>query len=164
MDQCVLDLARALPGRAFLPGTPGYADSLNSYFSAQESYIKPACIVRPETTAEVSTVVLHLAQANQMHGIGSVKFAIRSGGHACFPGSANISDGVTVDLRGMNSIEIHEDSSQVTIGTGVSWGEVYRTLDPLGLAVPGGRHSQVGVGGLTLGGKPRTLLHPHSHP
>jgi len=126
---------------------------LSTYFSAQESQIKPACIVRPQTTADVVTTVSHLVQANQLHGIGSLKFAIHSGGHACFAGSANVSDGVTIDLRGLNSIDVNEGASEVSIGTGVSWEEVYRRLDPLGLAVPGGRHSQVGVGGLTLGGE-----------
>lgn len=64
-----------------------------------------------------------------------------------------MSDGVTIDLRGLNSIDVNEGASEVSIGTGVSWEEVYRRLDPLGLAVTGGRHSQVGVGGLTLGGE-----------
>ena len=147
------DLSRVLPGKVFVPGGQEYTESLNSYFSAQESQIKPACIVRPQNTADVVTVVAYLIQANQLSGIGSLKFAIRSGGHACFAGSANLTDGVTIDLRGLNSIEVDQGSLQVSIGTGASWGEIYRTLDPLGLAVPGGRHSQVGVGGLTLGGE-----------
>ena len=147
------DLSRALPGNVFVPEDQEYTESLNSYFSAQESQIKPACIVRPRSTADVVTVIAYLVRANQLNGIGSLKFAIRSGGHACLAGSAKLIDGVTIDLRGLNSIEVDQDSLQVSIGTGASWGEVYRTLDPLGLAVPGGRHSQVGVGGLTLGGE-----------
>ena len=156
MEQHLSDLSQSLPGKVFLPESQEYKESIDSYFSAQESQLKPACIVRPQNTADVVTVISRLVQANQLHGIGSFKFAIRSGGHACFAGSANVSDGVTLDLRGLNSIEVNEDSSQVSIGTGASWGEVYRKLDALGLAVPGGRHSQVGVGGLTLGGKNTT--------
>lgn len=45
-----------------------------------------------------------------------------------------MSDGVTIDLRGLNSIDVNEGASEVSIGTGASWGEVYRRLDPLGLA------------------------------
>ena len=153
MEQHVSGLLEALPRKVFLPERPEYAESLNTYFSAQESQVKPACVVRPQTTTDVVTTVSHLVQANQLHGIGSIKFAIRSGGHACFAGSANEPGGVTIDLRSLNSIDVNEASSEVSIGTGASWGEVYRTLDPLGLAIPGGRHSQVGVGGLTLGGK-----------
>ncbi|KAL8723135.1 MAG: hypothetical protein Q9181_007347, partial [Wetmoreana brouardii] len=152
MEYYVSDLLQALPGKVFPPGAKEYEKSLYSYFSAQKSTLKPACIVCPHTSADVATIVSHLVQANQLQGIGSCKFAIRSGGHACFAGSANTSNGITIDLRGMNSIKVSEDHSQVCIGTGASWGEVYRTLDPMGLAVPGGRQSQVGVGGLTLGG------------
>lgn len=150
MEQHVLHLSHVLPSKVFLLGDQEYLESMNSYFSAQENQIKPACIVRPQTTTDVATTISHLFRANQLHG--SVEFAIRSGGHSCFAGSANISNGVTIDLRGLNSIEVSESSWQVSIGTGASWGQVYRALDPLSLAVPGGRHSQVGVGGLTLGG------------
>lgn len=153
MEKHVSSLSHALPGRVFLSEDQEYTESLASYFSAQESQLKPACIIRPQSTTDVVTVVSYLVQANKSHGIGSVKFAIRSGGHACIAESANLSDGVTIDLRSLNKIELNDDSTQVSIGTGASWGEVYRKLDPLGLAVPGGRHSQVGVGGLTLGGK-----------
>ena len=152
MEQHVSALSSILPGKVFRPGDEQYMESLNSYFSAQESQIHPACIVRPENTMDVVAAVSYLVSANQRHGIGSLKFAIRSGGHACFAGSANLSNGVTIDIRRLKSIELIEGSSAVSIGAGASWGEVYRTLDPLTLAVPGGRHSQVGVSGLTLGG------------
>ena len=157
MEQHVARLSQALPGKVFLPKSHQYSESVSTYFSAQESEVKPACIARPHNTADVATIVSHLVQANQNSNFGFFKFAIRSGGHACFAGSANVSAGLTIDLRSLNSIEINEGSSQASIGTGASWGKVYRTLDPLGLAVPGGRHSQVGVGGLTLGGKSISL-------
>ena len=153
MDELVQTLLQILPGKVFQPGVTEYEESLTSYFSAQESRIRPACIVRPSTTAEVSKTVILLLQANQRNGLGSIKFAVRSGGHASFAKSANEPNGVTIDLRGIHSIKVQDNRMQVVIGAGASWGEVYRTLDPLGLAVPGGRHSQVGVGGLTLGGK-----------
>ena len=160
MESCVSNLSQLLPGKVFLPERREYEESLNTYFSAQESQVKPACIVSPRNTADVVTVVSYLVQANQVQGIGSLKFAIRSGGHACFAESANVSGGVTIDLRKLNSIDVAEGASQVAVGTGTSWGEVYRKLDPLGLAIPGGRHSQVGVGGLTLGGRISVFLLP----
>ena len=147
------DLSQALPGKVFMPDGQEYTESLNSYFSAQESQIKPACIVQPQTTADVASALSLLVRSNQTQGIGSLKFAIRSGGHGCFAECANASGGVTIDLRGLNSIEIEEEQSRISVGTGASWGQVYRELNHLGLAVPGGKHSQVGVGGLTLGGK-----------
>ncbi len=158
MDQHVPELLSALPGKVFLPGNEQYTESLQSYFSAQETQVKPACIVRPGTTGDVVCTLSLLVQANRLQGIGAVKFAVRSGGHACFAGSANLADGVTIDLRDLDLIELSQDSSQVSVGTGASWGQLYRALDPLGLAIPGGRHSQVGVGGLTLGGKSSCLI------
>ncbi|KAF2675969.1 putative oxidoreductase [Lentithecium fluviatile CBS 122367] len=152
MDQLLSDLSQALGGRIYLPDDDKYNESRNSYFSAQERGIKPACVLLPQTSGEVATAVSLLAEANKRAGIGSFKFAVRSGGHACFAGSANTAGGITIDLRGLSSVNVAEDSTTVTAGSGVSWGELYRTLEPLGLAVAGGRHSQVGVGGLTLGG------------
>ncbi|KAL8651007.1 MAG: hypothetical protein Q9210_003490 [Variospora velana] len=153
MDRHVSELLHSLPGKVFPPESQQYTESVHSYFSAQESQIKPACVVRPGTTADVVTAISLLVKANQLQGVGSVKFAIRSGGHACFAGSANVADGVTIDLRDLNLIEVKKQgSTQLCVGAGASWGQVYRALDPLGLAIPGGRHSQVGVGGLTLGG------------
>ncbi|KAI9691062.1 MAG: hypothetical protein M1822_008682 [Bathelium mastoideum] len=153
METVVQSLSEALPGKVFQRDSPEYDESVRSYFSAQESEIRPRCVIRPSSTADVSSVVSHIVKANYEYGLGSIKFAIRSGGHASFARSANEPDGITVDLRRLDSVHVTDDQTQVIVGAGASWGEVYRTLDPLGLAIPGGRHSQVGVGGLTLGGK-----------
>jgi FAD/FMN-containing dehydrogenase len=149
MNQLLSDLSEAFGRKAYLPNDEKYNESINSYFSNQEKSMKPSCIVFPKDTSDVATAVSLLAKANSH---ASLKFAVRSGGHACFAGSANIDDGITIDLRGLNTIEVASDSAKVTAGPGVTWGELYRTLEPLGLAVAGGRQSSVGVGGLTLGG------------
>ncbi|KAL9082679.1 MAG: hypothetical protein Q9165_008820 [Trypethelium subeluteriae] len=153
METVVKSLSQALPDRVFQPNSQEYDQSVRSYFSAQESEIRPRCIIRPISTADVANVVSHLVKANYEYGLGSIKFAIRSGGHASFARSANEPNGITIDLRRLNGIKVTDDRTQVVVGAGASWGEVYRVLDSLGLAIPGGRHSQVGVGGLTLGGK-----------
>jgi hypothetical protein len=44
------------------------------------------------------------------------------------------------------------DGKSVEIGSGCKWEDVYRTLEPLGKTVVGGRFGDVGVTGLTLGG------------
>ena len=152
MNQFLADVSEVFGANACLPNDEKYNESINSYFSNQEKSIKPSCILFPKDTTDVATAVSLLAKANKEAGIGSSKFAVRSGGHACFAGSANINDGITIDLRGLDTIEIANDSNKVTVGPGVSWGELYRTLELLGLAVAGGRQSSVGVGGLTLGG------------
>jgi FAD/FMN-containing dehydrogenase len=103
------------------------------------------CIVSPTTVEEVSTAIITITNSH-------CQFAIRSGGHTSFGGACNIADGITIDLRALNSITLSDDGSTVSVGVGASWGDVYAFLDPLGLSVAGGRAAQVGVGGLTIGG------------
>ncbi len=69
-----------------------------------------------------------------------------------FSTAANVDGGVTIDLRSLNSINLSQGNSSVSVGPGATWDAVYSRLDPLGLSVVGGRAAGVGVGGLTLGG------------
>ncbi|OBT98549.1 hypothetical protein VE01_03636 [Pseudogymnoascus verrucosus] len=55
-------------------------------------------------------------------------------------------------MSGLSSIEVNEERSVVKVGAGAKWLSVYQFLDPLGVAVAGGRNGDVGVGGLLLGG------------
>ncbi|KAI1098022.1 putative oxidoreductase [Jackrogersella minutella] len=133
-----------------LPGSTAYNASLLSYFSLQSIAVHPLCIVSPQSASDVSAVIGSLTSANAPNG--SCEFAIRSGGHMWFPGASNAPNGVTIDLRGLNSIDLNADNSTVSAGAGATWDAVYGNLDPLGLSVAGGRIAGVGVGGLTLGG------------
>jgi hypothetical protein len=83
----------------------------------------------------------------------SCSFAIRSGGHTPWAGAANIHGGVTIDLSAINQVTVSADQALASIGPGARWLDVYLKLDTLELAVPGGRVSEVGVGGLVTGGK-----------
>ena len=80
-------------------------------------------------------------------------FAIRGGGHSRIAGSSNADAGVTIDLVKLKFVEIAKDKKTVRIGAGNVWGDVYKTLEDHGLTVVGGRVSDVGVGGFTLGGE-----------
>ncbi|KAH8768287.1 hypothetical protein F5883DRAFT_494823 [Diaporthe sp. PMI_573] len=147
---CCLALASALgDGKLAYPDSPAYDASLASYYSAQQEGIRPACIVTPETTQDVSKAIKVLATHTDND---LCKFAIRSGGHTSWAGASNIAGGVTLDLRGLNNIDLSEDETMVQVGAGASWDAVYQKLDPLGRTVAGGRVAGVGVGGLTLGG------------
>jgi hypothetical protein len=130
-----------------LPGSTGYNESITSYFSPQASAAQPLCFVTPQTVDDVSAVVKSLTSNGD-----SPSFAVRGGGHMWIPGASNSDGGVTVDLRGLNSVELSDDHSSVSVGGGATWDLIYNKLDPLGLAVAGGRVAGVGVSGLTLGG------------
>jgi hypothetical protein len=88
-------------------------------------------------------------------------FAVRSGGHSLTPGASSLQDGITIDMRALNSIDVSSDRKLTSVGPGATWGDVTTKLDSMGLIVLGGRDGGVGVGGLTLGGKPSGEIHKH---
>ena len=116
------------------------------YFSIAEQNIIPACRITPSSAREVSTIVKAVSDLN-------CKFAIRGGGHMIWAGAANILDGVTIDLSQMNDICVAKDRKVLSAGPGCRWQDIYNRLDPMGLAVVGGRVGTVGIGGLTIGGE-----------
>jgi FAD/FMN-containing dehydrogenase len=59
-------------------------------------------------------------------------------------GASNIADGVVLDLRALDTIELNANKSIVSVGTGTTWDAVYSKLDPHGLSVNGGRAAGVG--------------------
>ncbi|KAK3358151.1 putative oxidoreductase [Lasiosphaeria hispida] len=153
---CCLALLSLFSDKVFFPGSQGYNASQSSYFSQQHSQIAPLCVVSPTSPEDVSAVIVSLTSTASLlesdDEAPGCRFAIRSGGHSSIPGAANIADGVTIDLRTLNEIELSDDKSIVSIGPGARWGDVYTKLEIDGLSVAGGRVSQVGVGGLVVGG------------
>ena len=150
--QCTL-LQLANGNETYLQTDLGYQLSIASYW-ANTSKILPNCIIKPSSAQLVSNVVTGLVN-------NTCSFAVRSGGHNPFPDN-NISPGVTIDLGNLNSTILSDSSSGsgkvAQIGPGARWGSVYDTLSALNVGVPGGRASNVGVGGLTLGGKCWTMI------
>ena len=51
-----------------------------------------------------------------------------------------------------NETKVNFTAGTVDVGAGLTWDQVYATLDPTGVNVVGGREFGVGVAGLTLGG------------
>ena len=148
-------LAETLPDIVFFGPNPVFVESIQSYWALQERDIIPQCIVRPRSVNELATAMTILKgdyDARTCRGDTPLLFAVRSGGHSPVPGSANMNNGIVIDLRLLNEVIPSDDGSSVSIGTGARWIDVYKTLDEEGLAVAGGRNSDVGVGGLTLGG------------
>jgi FAD/FMN-containing dehydrogenase len=144
-------LSLALPSQVSYAGNATYTASLQSYFSDQEADLSPACIVTPKTSQDVATLIKILASLN-LAANNVYQFAIRSGGHTPWAGSANINSGVTVDLSSINEVVVNLDRTITSIGPGARWEKVYLQLDTMNLTVAGGRAAQVGVGGYLVGG------------
>ncbi|KAH7233897.1 putative FAD binding oxidoreductase [Fusarium redolens] len=80
-----------------------------------------------------------------------VPFVIACSGHST-SGSSSIQDGVVIDLRLMNGVQVDVASRTVTAQGGCNWQMVDDALHQHGLAAVGGTVNHTGIGGLTLGG------------
>ncbi|OTA78790.1 hypothetical protein M434DRAFT_18136 [Hypoxylon sp. CO27-5] len=154
VDSTTIGLSEALiallgADKVHLPDSTGYNETLSSYFSPQAAAVRPACFVTPQTVADVSAAVKFLTSSDNC---GPYNFAVRAGSHMWFAGANNTPDGVTIDLSGLDSVNLSSDKSTVSVDAGATWDAVYSKLDPLGLSVAGGRVGDVVVAGLTLGG------------
>lgn len=78
VPQCPV-LRQLLPGKVFTDTSSAYQDSLQSYWSLQESEVEPRCIVRPESVEDVQLAVAILS-AGEKFIPGHCQFAVRSGG------------------------------------------------------------------------------------
>ncbi|KAE9969552.1 hypothetical protein Vi05172_g4537 [Venturia inaequalis] len=128
----------------YQPNSTVYVDREASYYSAS-AIESPWCIVQPKNSAEVSLALKTLLT------LGS-NWAVRCGGHTAWGASADIHDGVTIDLGVMNKTQYDTSSQVAKIDGGSLWKDVYGELEKYGATAPGGRTSTVGVGGFTLGG------------
>ncbi|EAT88236.2 hypothetical protein SNOG_04476 [Parastagonospora nodorum SN15] len=144
--ECCDLLAQTFPSQLVLPDSNSYNASTSSYFFMQQRVLAPTCIVQPKSDEDVSKVVKTIQSCTD------VEVAIRSGGHSPNVGFSNANAGVTIDLRGLNKIELSADGNTVELGTGNEWINVYEKLDPLGKSVVGARVADVGVGGFLSGG------------
>ena len=113
--------------------------------------------MKPDNAEDVRVAVQTLADLN-IRLKQPCSFAIRSGGHTPYRGAANIDGGVTIDMQSISSVVLNADKTVASIGPGARWTQVYSQLDPMGLAVTGGRVAPVGVGGLVTGGISRLQL------
>jgi FAD/FMN-containing dehydrogenase len=146
-------LLTTFPEIVFFPGSPEYAESNGSYFSAFERELSPTCVVRPRNAEEVANIVKAFRSSALS---GHTQLAIKGGGHAAWAGSANIDNGITIDLRNLTGVHVDSYTKIASLGAGERWRNVYETLGTQGLAVVGGRMSRVGVAGLITGGLSQT--------
>ncbi|KAA8574833.1 hypothetical protein EYC84_004077 [Monilinia fructicola] len=138
-------LSQSCHGETYLSsnGSQYYVLANNNWFAAARN--TPICIVTPTTPHELAVIVKALASVD-------VQFAVRSGGRSPAPKAANIRDGVLIDMSLFNEVSYDATTNLAVIGPGLTWGAVYKTLEAFKVTVVGGRVTDVGVGGLILGG------------
>ncbi|KAL2855805.1 hypothetical protein BJX68DRAFT_253672 [Aspergillus pseudodeflectus] len=139
---CTALLNSPLATNLIFPSAPRYNDLVNVHY-ATSAPLQPACFFQPESSDQVGLAISLLAEADG--GSSQCQFAIRGGGHAPWKGAAGVDGGVTIDLALMNTTVHNPDTSSVTIMGGAKWGDVYKALQPHGVAVTGGRSDTHGL-------------------
>ncbi|WP_228037743.1 FAD-binding oxidoreductase [Nodosilinea sp. LEGE 06152] len=135
-------LASKIRGELILPGNPAYEAGRKVWNGSFDSY--PAAIARCVDAEDVRTIV-NVARAYAM------TLSVRSGGHSA-AGHGTNTGGLVIDLSQMKAITIDLVRQTARLEPGLTWGEVAKELQPLGLAITAGDVASVGVGGLLLGG------------
>jgi FAD/FMN-containing dehydrogenase len=133
------------------PGTPEYADTTTLNNSMIER--RPALVARCASPRDVADAIAYA------RGEG-LPLAVRAGGHSV-AGLSLVDDGLVIDVRGMDAIEVDPDRRIARVGSGATWSQFDRATQPHGLATTGGRVSTTGVAGLTLGGGSGWLERKH---
>jgi FAD/FMN-containing dehydrogenase len=105
---------------------------------------RPALIARPSGVADV-VAAIRFARDTEL------PVSVRGGGHNV-AGTAVLDDGVVIDLSLMKGIRVDPLRRTVRAQGGVTWGELDRETQLLGMAVAGGIVSDTGIAGLTLSG------------
>jgi FAD/FMN-containing dehydrogenase len=135
------ELRSGFRGEIFQRGDAGYDDArviFNAMFDR-----RPAVILRPAGTADVIRAVGLARQSG-------VPLAIRGGGHSV-AGFSLCDGGIVIDTRGLRGIRVDPRRRTVRAQAGLNWGEFDRETQAFGLATTGGRVTNTGVTGFTLG-------------
>jgi FAD/FMN-containing dehydrogenase len=131
-------------------GDEGFDAAAQVFFKTGD----PALVVRPRSPDEVAAALADAAR-------GELAVSVRSGGHSPLGHSTN-TGGMVIDLTHLDSVEVLDaERRHVRVGGGATWGQVAAALDPHGWAITAGDTSNVGVGGLTLGGGVGWMVRRH---
>lgn len=120
----------------------GDYDALRRGFNAMTDR-RPLALARVSGADDVATAIAYA----RTHDL---PLAVRSGGHSA-PGHHTCDDGLVIDCRGMDRIDVDPGTGLVRCGSGVTWLQLDAATQAYGLAVTGGRVSSTGVAGLTIG-------------
>ena len=131
-----------LTGSLLTPESPGY-DEARTIWNAMIDR-RPGLIVRCATAEDVARAV----RFGRAHDL---LVAVRGGGHN-IAGNAVCHGGLMIDLSPMRSVRVDQAARTAVVGPGCTLGDVDRTTQSYGLAVPLGVNSTTGIAGLTLGG------------
>jgi hypothetical protein len=144
IDSDALKKLRAqLKGGLILPTDPGYEAARRVYYWNPDTERRPALVARCAHADDVR----YATEFARRHGL---EVAVRCGGHSHM--GWGTSNGLIIDLAGMNRVTINPATHTGSIDAGVLGGEVMRVAGRYGLAPVLGQCPGVGAAGVTLGG------------
>jgi FAD/FMN-containing dehydrogenase len=135
------DLER-IDGTVLRPGDEGWDEAVLIWNGMVAK--APALVVQPDSVRDVAASVKFARD----HG---VLLGVKGGGHN-IAGTAIADGGLTLDMSRMRDVQVDPDAKLVHVGPGCLLQDVDRATQEHGLATVLGFISEVGVGGLTLGG------------
>jgi FAD/FMN-containing dehydrogenase len=142
IHQSALDqMTEGFAGEVVDPDHAGYDEARKVFNSMIDR--RPAAIARCASTDDVVAAV-NFARDNHLD------VAVRCGGHSV--AGLSVSDGILIDLAGINQIDVDPGAHIARTGGGVLWGPFDQATQAHALHTPGGRVTTTGVGGFTTGG------------
>ncbi|KAJ5573310.1 hypothetical protein VI817_008103 [Penicillium citrinum] len=126
MDELRHFLATNPQIRHVIPESSDFA-ALREQFVIQETRT-PSIIVCPSTIEEISSLVKVLTASK-------LPFTVRAGGHDMF-GRTQVEDAVTIDVRGINHVEVNKSSHTARVGGGVITMNLLRELQKHEVTTP----------------------------
>jgi FAD/FMN-containing dehydrogenase len=141
-EATVGEFAEGLTGSLIGPDDETYDSARDVWNGLVNRY--PALIVRAADGEDVATAVGFARE----HGLD---LSVRAGAHNQ-AGTAIAENGVVVDLRDLDHVDVDADRRVATVGPGNTTAEALAATQEHGLAFPTGSAGCVGVAGTTLGG------------
>src|SRR5262249_13509316 len=140
-ERTLYRLGEHRPGLISRPGHEDYAAATAIW--AKPVGCMPRAVIHCQTPQDVQAAI-------RAARICDLALSGRGGGHD-WAGRA-LCDGLVIDLRGMNHVDVDLGNCTTTVGGGARACDVLKATDPPGLAAVTGSVGAVGMAGLTLGG------------
>src|SRR5262245_46424442 len=143
LEQTQLDeLESRLEGAVLRAEDDGWSDSVLVWNGMVAK--SPALVVQPASAADVAAAVAFAR-------VHKLLISIKGRGHN-IAGTSMAPGGLTLDMSRMNAVTVDAPAKLAHVGPGCRLQDVDRATQEHGLATVLGFISEVGVGGLTLGG------------
>jgi FAD/FMN-containing dehydrogenase len=152
IDDATIDRLRsAVSGEVITPEDASYDEARKVWNGMIDRH--PALIARCQSTDDVVAAV----NFGREHGL---VVSVRGGAHST-PGYSTCEGGIVIDLGPMHAVQVDPGARTARVQGGANWGHLDAATQEHGLAVTGGRVSDTGVGGLTLGSGSGWLERPY---